>query len=128
MIDIKEGMLPTAVVRKRPIIFTRSVPANAFQQQIGRFLTETTEALLKNGYQVIGHIKGVVTTERSGHMMFSLTSIQEGPRFKGELSGEITCAEMVLNIIVYGIEKTLIERLVEDVYTRYWPAEKGWSE
>ncbi|MBN2062025.1 MAG: hypothetical protein JW882_16570 [Deltaproteobacteria bacterium] len=84
------------------------------------FLYELTEALRQNGCTLIGHIKGFVNAKDKGHLMFSITSFKEGPRFKGEITGTISSAILTVNIIVYGIGQKNIETIFKKAFDKHF--------
>lgn len=67
---------------------------------------------------MIGHIKGLVDADEKGHLLFSITSFEEGARFKGEMAGGITEAVLTINVIVYGIEEEIVEKMLEEAFAR----------
>ena len=63
--------------------------------------------------RAIGHIKAVVKAAEGGYLLFSVTAAGKEPDIKGRLPGKTTQLQIVLNVIVYGINAGVVERIVD---------------
>jgi G3E family GTPase len=63
--------------------------------------------------RAIGHIKAVVKAAEGGYLLFSVTAAGKEPDVKGRLPGKATQLQIVLNVIVYGIDAGVVERIVD---------------
>ena len=111
---------PTACACKWHLSFDDAIPPSELHSRTALLLSEVGGGLEKNAGRLIGHIKGLVDADEKGHLAFSVTSLQEGARFKGEVVGEVTEAILTLNVIVYGIEKEVVERMLEAAFARHF--------
>ncbi len=112
MINSVNQVLPSSFARKESLGSSDALTANQLIDALEEFLAEITKELKRRGCRLIGHIKGLVDAQDNGHLFFSITSFDEGVRFKSELIDGITNVTLTTNIIVYGIE----EALIQDIY------------
>ena len=112
---------PTACARKWHLTFDDAIPAIELTSRTALLVSEFGDRLEAAGVRLIGHIKGLIDAVQSGHLRFSITSFEEGARFKGELIGEITEAVLTINVIVYGIEPKFVEKLLEEEFAGRLP-------
>ncbi len=120
MTDNGNRMHPTAYACKETLAFKDAVPASELRERIDRFLSELTGALEPCGCELVGHIKGLIDAGDKGHLLFSITSFEEGARIKGKMDGGISGAVLTMNAIVYGIEKAVIEEAFQNMLARHF--------
>ena len=102
---------PTAYALHGALTLPDPWSAAALRKGVDAFLAELTRSLQGKGCSLIGHIKGILETGDKGHLFFSVTSFEQRPRFKGELSGEYEKIDLTINVIVYGVGREEIEKL-----------------
>ena len=110
---------PTACACKWQLTFDDAIPANELSSKVALLLSGLTSGLREDGGRLIGHIKGLVDADPKGHLLFSITSFEEGARFKGGMAGGITEAVLTINVIVYGIEEEIVAEILEEVLNRH---------
>ena len=110
MNSLKTKNMPTVYADRIRLRFMRPILANHLKDKVSAFINGLTAFLKKEGCIFIGHIKGIIITEEKEHIFFSVTSFEEMARFKGESIGKTKGIEMAVNIIVYGIEKSKIQK------------------
>jgi hypothetical protein len=111
---------PTAYALNGTLALRRGPWSEAeVRKGVDAFLTELTRALTERGCRLIGHIKGILEAGEEGHLFFSVTSFEQGTRFKGGLTGECEKVDLTLNVIVYGVGGGEIERLVLEGLQRH---------
>lgn len=108
----------TACACRWRLSFDHAIPPIELNSRTALLLSELTGGLEKHGGGLIGHIKGLVDADEKGHLLFSITSFEEGARFKGEMAGGITEAVLTINVIVYGIEEEIVEKMLEEAFAR----------
>jgi hypothetical protein len=69
----------------------------------------------------------MIDAGEKGHLAFSITSFEQGARFKGELVGRITEATLTINAIAYGIEEARIEEVLEEAFNRHFHGSRSWD-
>ena len=111
---------PTACAYKRYLTFDHAIAATELGSRTALLLSEFTGRLAENADRLVGHIKGLIDTDDQGHLLFSITSFEEGPRFKGEMVGEVTEAVLTINVIVYGIEEQVVDKMLEEAFARHF--------
>jgi hypothetical protein len=116
---------PTACACKWHLTFGDALPAIDLSSRVALLVSELTGRLQEGGGRLIGHIKGLIDAEQSGHLLFSITSFEEGARFKGEMLGEIAEAVLTINVIVYGIEEEFVEKVLEEAFARHFPGNRS---
>ena len=116
---------PTACACKWQLSFDDAIPAIELRSRVALLLSEWSGGLEKHGGRLIGHIKGLVDAEEKGHLLFSITSFEEGARFKGEIVGEITGSVLTINAIVYGIGEEIVEEILEEAFDRQFHANRS---
>ena len=116
---------PTSCACKWQLCFDDAIPAIELRSRVALLLSEWSGGLEKHGGRLIGHIKGLVDAEEKGHLLFSITSFEEGARFKGEMVGGITDAVLTINAIVYGIEEEIVETMLEEAFSGQFHANRS---
>jgi len=109
---------PTACSIQVRIEFGVRIPASEVQERIDGFLGALRSFLRENGCRLIGHIKGMLAAGESGRLYFSVTSFDDDPRYKGKLDGEISEAELSMNVIVYGVGEAPVEKAARELLKR----------
>lgn len=110
---------PTAYALQGAVALPAPWPEQELRGRLDGFLAELTRALRERGCRLIGHIKGSLDAEASGHLFFSVTSFEERPRCKGGISGRPERLSLALNVIVYGVGAGEIEPLVLEGLRRH---------
>ena len=119
---------PTACACKWHLTFDGAIPAIDLNSRTALLLSELSGGLEQNGGRLVGHIKGMIDAGEKGHLAFSITSFEQGARFKGELVGRITEATLTINVIAYGIEEARIEEVLEEAFNRHFHGSRSWDE
>jgi hypothetical protein len=116
-----DDLQPSVYVQKMDLVFENPIREDELKARTDRFLSGLTDALKHAGCELIGHIKGAIATEE-GYLVFSVTSFEEGVRFKGGIPGEIFEVQNTINIIVYGVEPDTVGKLFHREWERHWAA------
>ena len=111
---------PTAYALHGTLTLAEPWSETEVRKGVDAFFAELTRSLRELGCLLIGHIKGLLAVEGSGHLFFSLTSFGEKARYKGELTGKIAKARLTINVIVYGVEQRIVERAVQEGFRRHF--------
>ena len=104
---------PAAYSCRKEMTFGNNIPEIELKARTSAFLSELTLGLKDRGCNLIGHIKGLVDAGNNGHLMFSITSFEDEVHFKGQLKEDVISAVLTVNIIVYGIEKRVVEAVFQ---------------
>ena len=111
---------PTVYVNRISHTFIEPVIADILKDKLSSFLLGLTAFLEKEGCVLIGHIKGMINEKEMGHIFFSITSFDDIIQLKGEPSEKTKEIDMVINIIVYGIDKMKIEKGFQENFRKYF--------
>jgi hypothetical protein len=116
----EDDLRPSTYSRKIRLVLSSETPSDELSEKISRILFDIASALRENGCVLIGHIKALLDAGTRGHQFFSITGFGKKPRRKGELMGDILEAELVLNVIVYGVGRKYIEKAVDSTMKKYF--------
>ena len=112
---------PTACSTHLALELGTQMRAAEIQIRIELFLSGLTDFLRENGCTLIGHIKGLLDAGNGGQLFFSVTSFNDGIRYKGGLAGEAEEATLWINVIVYGVAQEPIERAIHEQLRKQFP-------
>ena len=79
-------------------------------------ISKVTVTCFEQGAKLIGHVKGIVQIEKGGFLTVSSTTEDGRVQSKGDLKGG-TELDMVINVIIYGLDVPKVEHIVKDVAT-----------
>jgi hypothetical protein len=106
------GPQPAAYALRGTLSLGAGWSEKELRSAVDDFLLGLTLSLRGHGCNLIGHIKGILEAGEKGHLFFSVTSFEQPTRFKGALAGSCQKIDLTLNVIVYGVGRERIERLV----------------
>jgi hypothetical protein len=98
------------IAKNVTLTFTQSLSDTDIKSEIIHFLDTLTRHLKNEGCKIIGHIKGKIDSAENGVLFFNQTAFDSLPDVKGQICNTVNQAEMVINIIVFGITKENVER------------------
>lgn len=102
----------TAFVAKMHLDFPEEASARDLERMVRGFMSEVSLDCVKAGVNLIGHIKCVAETPGEGYLACSVTGHDGRVKSKGTLEGSKSL-DVVLNVILYGLEMDKVERIVE---------------
>jgi len=100
---------PAVFAVQENLTFRDTISASDLTLKIEAFFSELIGFIECSGCKLIGHIKGLVKADNGSYLMCSITSFEEGGRFKGRVTGSINSAVLTVNFILYGIDSNTIE-------------------
>ena len=107
-----KGPAPVAYAHGFDIPINDDFNGKVFAEEISVALKKISLELEQAGCKLIGHIKAIAKCSSGGYMMFSITSAGQCPDIKGRLPRKPEKLEIALNVIVYGINKNIVEKIV----------------
>lgn len=121
MIPVKKDPLKPTVITRRISLKVGTESNNALiKDSMKAFLAELTNLLESKGCRLIGHIKGMIGRPGSEQVLFfSVTDFIQEPCFKGSLIKGGDEAQLLINVIVYGIEATEAGKALDECLSRY---------
>jgi hypothetical protein len=115
---------PTACSSQTSFEFGTPLPASTLQNRVDTFLSDLTTFLRDSGCQLIGHIKGVLDAGNGGQLFFSITSFDEGIRYKESIDDKIPAATFSINVIVYGVGEEAVAEAVRDLLRKHFSEDR----
>lgn len=103
---------PTVYAFQKTLSFQASPTLDQLQQAAEGFLVNLRRVLHDEGCRLIGHIKGVIEADSGCFLKFNITRFQDPIRLNGYWSGGTASASLKLNVIVYNVEKYIVENAV----------------
>lgn len=94
--------------------FKKPRSAGELQQLVQDFMSRTAVGCGEAGATLVGHIKCIAEAEKSGFVTCSATDSSGKVRSKGEFGGESHRLDLVLNVLVYGLDRSKIEEVVAE--------------
>jgi hypothetical protein len=111
----------TVVARRvEPLSVTGLSPREALEY----FLADFVAGLMDEGCIMIGHIKGMLSSE-DNHLFFSVTTQDDGPGLHGGPLDADEQLSLTINVIVAGVEEEKIDRLFEGSLKRFFSLPGG---
>lgn len=95
------------------------------KETISSFLSDLAAGLGSRGCTLIGHIKGLISSDEKGHLVFSITSFGEPPRFNGQILDGITKALFTINIIVFGVDSAVVDAVFQESFHAHFSKTTG---
>ncbi len=91
-------------------------------EEVKRLVSEEIQGVAKEcvsaGTRLIGHIKSIAEVESGNYIACSAVSHETPATCRGELSGPSRTLDLVLNVLIYGLDKERVEGIVVDVSQR----------
>ncbi|MGD0056460.1 MAG: hypothetical protein ABSB83_01215 [Methanomassiliicoccales archaeon] len=92
--------------------FKRPRSATELRQLAQDFMSTTAIGCGEAGATLVGHIKCIAEAGKGGFVTCSATDSSGKVRCKGEFGGEARRLDLVLNVLVYGLDRSKIEDVV----------------
>jgi len=92
--------------------FKKPRSATELQKLLQDFMSITAVGCGEAGATLIGHIKCIAEADKGGYLACSATDSSGNVRCKGEFSEGSRRLDLVLNVLVYGLERPKIEDVV----------------
>jgi hypothetical protein len=118
MTTIEHQDHPAVYARQVSLILAEARAGSDWERGLTAFLAGLAGSLRQADCLLIGHIKGVLETSDDSRLFFSLTTFQGRPRLKGQLATASTHGRLTLNVIVYGVETSVLESAVNEGLAR----------
>jgi hypothetical protein len=88
--------------------------SDQWQAILSDYLETLARKCDKNGTCIIGHIKALALFPDNGYLQISVTGPNFPASIKGSIPGGCTELNLSINVIVYGLEYELVERLTRE--------------
>jgi len=88
------------------------IEGESLQARLIEFMSRISMDCVEEGVKLIGHIKSITDIPDGGYLACSVTNHEGRVRTDGELNGG-SSFEMILNVMIYGLEMDVVERIVD---------------
>ena len=95
------------------ICFNPAIRSSSLLENVRKSLGKMGEELKASGCELIGHVKVFLENENNGYYFLSLTSFDQSPTHKGEMSETVFRVKMTINAIVFGVEENLLGEMIK---------------
>jgi len=82
---------------------------------LGEYLQRIAQDCIAEGKCVIGHIKAISTFSEHHHLQISVIAADRPANIEGRVPENCTRLELTLNVLVYGLKQTTIEKVTHDI-------------
>lgn len=101
-----------------------NLPAGEGQKVLAEFLETIAGRCDAGGDTVIGHIKAIALFADDTYFRVSVVSAQHAAETDGNTLADITDAKITLNVLVYGLPRNQLQKIVQDSTTNVG---KAWK-
>jgi hypothetical protein len=102
----------SAHAAKVHVTFLRPRSPEVMKDMVSRLMTRITLDCVEAGTRLIGHVKCIAEIEPERYLACSVTTHDGKVRCTGALEKESQHLDLVINILQYGLEKTVLEAIV----------------
>jgi hypothetical protein len=92
---------------------------------LGEYLQTIAKRCTSSGNCVVGHIKALVLFPDEGCLRISVIAANIPTSIEGEVPNGCTDLELTLNVLIYGLERIVIEKIVYEITTEIADQRKG---
>jgi len=125
MMEGHEHSAPAVFALETSLYFPAPLREIDLKEIITAFLSDCSAGLQSRGCTLIGHIKGLIASDEKGHLAFGITSFGERPSFKGQIIDEVMKALFAINIIVFGVESTIVDAVFHESFHTQFSRPRG---
>lgn len=110
------------------VIQTWSLPDGDgnWESMLGEYLQRIAERCAASGKCVIGHIKALSTFADQGYLRISVVAANIPANIEGKTPPRCVSLELTLNVLVYGLERNIVEKITLETASqiaRQWKGE-----
>jgi hypothetical protein len=103
----------SAYAVKMEVHLQESVLSAMLHSRIESLLSTIAKECMAAGATLIGHIKCLASTADHGFLAVSVVDERGAPRSRGGLEDGIEEIEIVLNVLLYGLSRDMVEEIVK---------------
>ncbi len=103
----------TAFALRAHVHYPFPLSSRSIKEMMEEMMMEVTLECVREGADLIGHIKSVVETEGKGFLACSVVEPSGAVQTKGELGEGIDEIELLLNVLLYGLEREKVAEIAE---------------
>jgi hypothetical protein len=92
--------------------FDQAKGADEIRSLVSRTISTVAQECMKEGASLIGHIKCIAEEDSGKFIACSVVSADSEAMCRGELDGGSKGLNIILNVLLYGLDKQKVERIV----------------
>jgi hypothetical protein len=96
------------------VTFLRPHSPEGMKEMVSRLMTSITLDCVEAGTRLIGHVKCIAEIGPERYLACSVTTHDGKVRCTGALEKESQHLDLVINILQYGLEKTVLEAIIRE--------------
>jgi len=102
----------TAYAGKVHAHFDQAKGADEIKSLVSRTISSVAQECMKEGASLIGHIKCIAVVDSGKFIACSVVSADSEAMCRGELDDGSKSLNIILNVLLYGLEKPKVEKIV----------------
>jgi len=92
--------------------FDQAKEADEIRSLVSRTISSVAQECMKEGASLIGHIKCIAEVDSGKYIACSVVSADSEAMCRGELDGSSRNLDIILNVLLYGLDKSKVEKIV----------------
>jgi hypothetical protein len=101
-----------AYAGKVHVRFDRSRGPDEVRSLVSRTISSVAQECMREGASLIGHIKCIAEVDSGKFIACSVVSADKEAMCRGELEGSTQGLDIILNVLIYGLGKQKVEKIV----------------
>jgi len=92
--------------------FDRAKGPEEVRSLVSSTISRVAKECMKDGARLIGHIKCIAEVDSGKYIACSVVSAENDAVCRGELDGSSKNLNLILNVLIYGLDKPKVEAIV----------------
>lgn len=92
----------------------KELDTNMWQRELKAYFDSLSYGCEEVSVDLIGHIKGFLSLNQNGYGYFSTVGAEKGTCVKGNFIGKTSKGVLDFNVLVYGSEDNIINKMVQE--------------
>jgi hypothetical protein len=92
--------------------FDRAKGADEIRSLVSSTISKVAKECMSEGAKLIGHIKCIAEVDSGKYIACSVVSAESEAMCRGELDGSSKSLNIILNVLIYGLDKKKVEEIV----------------
>lgn len=92
--------------------FDRAKGADEIRSLVSSTISKVANECMSDGAKLIGHIKCIAEVDSGKYIACSVVSAENEAMCRGELDGTSKSLNIILNVLIYGLDKKKVEKIV----------------
>jgi hypothetical protein len=92
--------------------FDQAKGADEIKSLVSSTISKVAKECMSEGAKLIGHIKCIAEVDSGKYIACSVVSAESEAMCRGELDGTSKSINIILNVLIYGLDKKKVEEIV----------------